>query len=112
QVDRLKEIPKKIDAERKRMRETLDALADEVRARWTSGSKRRKRASSATSRESSGSGCAPIASLAFKVRKVKTALDGIGKDQVDRLKEIPKKIDAERKRMRETLDALADEVRA
>ncbi|PTW84010.1 hypothetical protein DBL07_25910 [Achromobacter mucicolens] len=53
-----------------------------------------------------------IASLAFKVRKVKTALDGIGKEQVDRLKEIPKKIDAERKRMRETLDALADEVRA
>ncbi|VFR32447.1 TolA protein [plant metagenome] len=53
-----------------------------------------------------------IASLAFKVRKVKTALDGIGKDQVDRLKEIPKKIDAERKRMREALDALADEVRA
>lgn len=53
-----------------------------------------------------------IASLAFKVRKVKTALDGIGKEQVDHLKEIPKKIDAERKRMRETLDALADEVRA
>ncbi|WBX91599.1 hypothetical protein [Achromobacter mucicolens] len=53
-----------------------------------------------------------IASLAFKVRKVKTALDGIGKEQVDRLKEIPKKIDAERKRMREILDALADEVRA
>lgn len=53
-----------------------------------------------------------IASLAFKVRKVKTALDGIGKEQVDRLKEIPKKIDAERKRMRDVLDALADEVRA
>ncbi|AVG38510.1 coiled-coil domain-containing protein [Achromobacter insolitus] len=53
-----------------------------------------------------------IASLAFKVRKAKTALDGLGKEQVDRLKEIPKKIDAERKRMRDTLDALADEVRA
>lgn len=53
-----------------------------------------------------------IASLAFKVRKVKTALDGVGKEQVDRLKEIPKKIDAERKRMRDVLDALADEVRA
>lgn len=52
-----------------------------------------------------------IASLAFKVRRVKTALDNIGKDQVDLLKEIPKKIDAERKRMRDTLDALADEVR-
>ncbi len=52
-----------------------------------------------------------IASRAFKVRKIKTALDGLGKEQVDRLKEIPKLIDAERKRMRETLDALADEVR-
>ncbi|WP_341667382.1 hypothetical protein [Alcaligenes sp. SDU_A2] len=52
-----------------------------------------------------------IASRAFKVRKIKTALDGLGKEQVDRLKEIPKLIDAERKRMREELDALADEVR-
>ncbi|WP_454695705.1 hypothetical protein [Achromobacter aegrifaciens] len=52
-----------------------------------------------------------IASLAYKVRKAKTALDDLGKDQVDRLKEIPKKIDAERKRMRDALDALADEVR-
>jgi colicin import membrane protein len=52
-----------------------------------------------------------IASLAFKVRKVKTALDGLGKEQVDRLKEIPKKIDAERLRMRTVLDALADDVR-
>lgn len=53
-----------------------------------------------------------IASLAFKVRKVKTALDGIGKDLVDELKDVPKKIDAERKRMRDSLDALADDVRA
>lgn len=52
-----------------------------------------------------------IASLAFKVRKSKTALDNLGKQLVDDLKEIPKKIDAERKRMRDTLDALADEVR-
>ncbi|WP_368640444.1 hypothetical protein ABRZ04_04315 [Castellaniella ginsengisoli] len=52
-----------------------------------------------------------IASLAFKVRRAKTALDTLGKQLVDDLKEIPKKIDAERKRMRETLDALADEVR-
>lgn len=53
-----------------------------------------------------------IASLAFKVRKSKTALDALGKQLVDDLKEIPKKIDAERKRMRDQLDALADEVRA
>lgn len=52
-----------------------------------------------------------IASRAFKVRKIKAALDGLGKEQVDRLKEIPKLIDAERKRMRDELDALADEVR-
>lgn len=52
-----------------------------------------------------------IASLAFKVRKVKTALDGMGKQLVDDLKDVPKRIDAERKRMRDTLDALADDVR-
>ncbi len=52
-----------------------------------------------------------IASLAFKVRKSKAALDALGKQLVDDLKEIPKKIDAERKRMRDQLDALADEVR-
>ncbi|QTC00485.1 hypothetical protein JYG33_03180 [Alcaligenes sp. SORT26] len=52
-----------------------------------------------------------IASRAFKVRKIKTALDSLGKEQVDRLKEIPKLIDAERKRMRDELDSLADEVR-
>lgn len=52
-----------------------------------------------------------IASLAFKVRKSKTALDGLGKQLVDDLKDVPKKIDAERKRMRDQMDALADEVR-
>lgn len=52
-----------------------------------------------------------IASRAFKVRKSKTALDGLGKKLVDDLKDVPKKIDAERKRMRDALDALADEVR-
>ncbi|WP_442592525.1 hypothetical protein ACSBPU_13060 [Parapusillimonas sp. JC17] len=52
-----------------------------------------------------------IASLAFKVRRAKSALDALGKEQVDRLKDIPKKIDAERKRMRDELDALAEEVR-
>lgn len=52
-----------------------------------------------------------IASLAFKVRKSKTALDGMGKQLVDDLKDVPKKIDAERKRMRDAMDALANEVR-
>lgn len=52
-----------------------------------------------------------IASLAFKVRKTKTALDAMGKALVDDLKDIPRKIDAERKRMRDELDKLADDVR-
>lgn len=52
-----------------------------------------------------------IASMAYKVAKSKTALDNMGKDLVAELKEIPRKIDAERKRMRDTLDAWKDEVR-
>jgi len=52
-----------------------------------------------------------IASLAFKVRKSKSALDGLGKKLVDDLKDVPKRIDSERKRVRETLDALAEQVR-
>lgn len=45
-----------------------------------------------------------IRSFAFKVTRSKTALDGMGKDLVAGLKDVPKKIDAERKRMREQLD--------
>lgn len=52
-----------------------------------------------------------IASNAAKVSRSKTYLDGIGKELVDKLKEQPKLIDAERKRVRDTLDALRDEVR-
>ena len=53
-----------------------------------------------------------IASMAYKVAKGKTALDNIGKDLVAELKDVPKKIDAERKRMRDLLDLWKDEVRA
>lgn len=53
-----------------------------------------------------------IASIAYKVAKGKTALDNIGKDLVANLKDVPKKIDAERKRMRDLLDQWKDEVRA
>ena len=56
-------------------------------------------------------GRAEIASIAHKVARSKTYLDGIGKDLVDQYKEIPKKIDANRKRIRDELDALKDEVR-
>jgi len=52
-----------------------------------------------------------IASNAYKVRQSKTAMDKAGKALVDKLKEQPKLVDAERKRMREFMDALADEVR-
>lgn len=53
-----------------------------------------------------------IASIAYKVAKGKTALDNIGKELVADLKDVPKKIDAERKRMRDLLDQWKDEVRA
>ena len=52
-----------------------------------------------------------IASIAYKVAKGKTALDNIGKDLVAELKDVPRKIDAERKRMRDLLDQWKDEVR-
>ncbi|AVP94669.1 hypothetical protein [Aeromonas rivipollensis] len=53
-----------------------------------------------------------IASIAYAVAKTKTYLDGLGKEQTDKFKEIPKRIDANRKQIRDTLDALKDEVRA
>jgi len=52
-----------------------------------------------------------IASIAYKVAKSKTALDNLGKELVSELKELPKKIDAERARVRNELDALRDKVR-
>ena len=52
-----------------------------------------------------------IASMAQKVAKSKTYLDGVGKDLVAEMKKKPKLIDAERKRMREFLDKLKEEVR-
>lgn len=52
-----------------------------------------------------------IASMAYKVSQSKAALDKLGKELVDELKEKPKLIDAERKRMRDLLDLWRDEVR-
>lgn len=51
------------------------------------------------------------ASMAHKIARSKTAIDGVGKELVADLKELPKKIDAERKRWRDTLDGWRDEVR-
>ncbi|EMQ4317209.1 cell envelope biogenesis protein TolA, partial [Yersinia enterocolitica] len=44
-----------------------------------------------------------IASLGLKVAKTKTYLDGLGKDLVTEYKEVPKKIDASRKTVRDRL---------
>lgn len=60
---------------------------------------------------STPAGRAAIASMAFKVSKAKAALEREGKTLADQQKEIPKKIDASRKYMRDTLDLWHDEVR-
>jgi hypothetical protein len=56
-------------------------------------------------------GRAAVASLAAKVAKAKTYLDGIGKDFTADLKRQTSAVDAERKAMRDRLDALKAEVR-
>lgn len=52
-----------------------------------------------------------IGSMANKVARSKTYIDGVGKDVVAELKELPKQIDEQRRIVRERLDALKDEVR-
>lgn len=52
-----------------------------------------------------------IASLAYRVSQTKAYLDGLGKDLVAELKEVPKLIDANRKTVRDRLDALRDKAR-
>lgn len=61
---------------------------------------------------SSDKGRKAVASMAYKVARAKTYLDDTGKKLADQQKEIPKKIDATRKRIRDTLDKWKDEVRA
>lgn len=60
---------------------------------------------------STAKGRKEIASIAHKVAKSKSYLDGVGKDLVAELKQKPKLIDAERKRIRDILDVWKDEVR-
>lgn len=55
-------------------------------------------------------GRAAYKSLARKVASLKNKIDGIGKDLVAELKEKPKRIDAERKRMRDMLEAWQAEI--
>ncbi|MCI1671427.1 MAG: hypothetical protein LKI37_17810 [Citrobacter freundii] len=52
-----------------------------------------------------------IASLAYRVSQTKSYLDRLGKDLVEDLKEVPKLIDANRKTVRDRLDALRDKAR-
>lgn len=56
-------------------------------------------------------GRSEIASLAHKVARSKTFLDNLGKDRVAEWKEKAKKVDAERKLLRDRLDELKDKVR-
>ncbi|MDM3785325.1 hypothetical protein O9499_02545, partial [Proteus mirabilis] len=51
-----------------------------------------------------------FASLAYKVAQTKTYIDKEGKAVVDKLKELPKKVDASRKIFRDELDALSTEI--
>lgn len=60
---------------------------------------------------STPSGRQAIKSLAHKVARTKTALDGMGKGLTEEVRKKIKSIDAERRRMRERLDALKEEVR-
>jgi colicin import membrane protein len=56
-------------------------------------------------------GRAAIASIAYKVAQSKTLLDDMGKDLVAGWKKQAGQVDAERRRIREFLDSLRDEVR-
>ncbi len=57
-------------------------------------------------------GRAEIRAMAHKVTRSKTYLDTIGKEMVAELKDLPRRIDANRKMMRDSLDALAERTRA
>jgi colicin import membrane protein len=52
-----------------------------------------------------------IISLGYNIARTKTYIDSIGKDLVTEYKEVPKKIDAIRKKARDLLDDLKDEVK-
>jgi len=59
----------------------------------------------------SAQGRKDIASIAHKVSKSKVALDNLGKDLVKGWKDSAKKVDADRKKVRDDLDALRDSIR-
>ncbi len=53
-----------------------------------------------------------IASVAYRVARTKTALDGLGKELTEEARKTVDQVNAERKRMRDRLDTLKEEVRA
>lgn len=71
----------------------------------------RQQVSSIVPDVSTAKGRKEIASAAHKVSKSKTYIESIGKELADEQKKIPKLIDATRKRVKEELDKLRDEVR-
>lgn len=52
-----------------------------------------------------------VRSFAYKITRTRTTIDNAGKELVAEYKEIPRLIDATRRRLREELDAIRDEVR-
>lgn len=80
----------------------IDAMLNDIR----------KQAASLVPDVTTAKGRKEIASVAYAVAKTKTYLEGLGKDLAAQYKAIPARIDANRKVIRDTLDALKDEVRA
>jgi hypothetical protein len=72
----------------------------------------RQKAASLVPDVTTAKGRKEIASVAYAIAKTKSYLDGLGKGLTAKYKEIPARIDANRKLIRDTLDALKDEVRA
>ena len=53
-----------------------------------------------------------IASFAYKLARAKGTLESAGKAVADKIKELPKKVDANRRRVKDAIEALQTEVRA
>lgn len=70
-------------------------------------SKARALVADATTKE----GVSQIKSTARQIASIKKRVDDIGKDVVAELKDLPKQIDANRKKWREDMEALQDEIR-
>lgn len=82
----------------------IDTLLNQVRGKIDEFIKARPSVITASGRDE-------IRSFAFKVAKAKTSLEKVGKALADEQKDIPKRIDATRRRINETLDQWRDEVR-